>query len=310
MFLRRVFVLLGAIALPTACSVAPAAQDVGPGGTALVGGLPPTSQSVDSSDGGGSNGVVRTTVPLPVAERVGSLISGNRVILIGDSVMASTASRYGNNMCETLVPLGWQVEVDAETSRFIDFGKKVLDERLSAGWDVGVILLGNNYGGDQETFRRGLERMVQRLSPAPVVLLTVTEFTPSRAQVNDVIFDLAGAYDNVLIVDWGVTTDADPTLTGSDGLHLTDQGRASLAEQVSLALGTAATPNGKCLSTTFRDDSGGSVHGNTTTTEAGNTPTTSKGTSTTVRGTTTTAVPASATSSTDAPATTSGTPTP
>ena len=89
---------------------------------------------------------------------MGAKVKGNRVIIIGDSVMASTSRRYGNTMCGALVPLGWQVELDAETSRFIQFGNKVLDKRLSAGWDASVILLGNNYGGDQDHLPEGIWR--------------------------------------------------------------------------------------------------------------------------------------------------------
>ena len=159
---------------------------------------------------------------------------GNRVILIGDSVMASTSQRYGGEMCAALVPLGWQTEVDAETGRFIDFGDEVLDSRLAAGWDVSVILLGNNYGDNQDVYREYLDAMVARLSPQPVVLLTVTEFKPSRAQVNAVIFEMAQKYPNVVVLDWAAVTAADRRSPGDDGLHLAQAGREALAEQVAL----------------------------------------------------------------------------
>ncbi|MEQ1703450.1 MAG: hypothetical protein ABMA25_25360, partial [Ilumatobacteraceae bacterium] len=264
MFLRRSLLLLGLCAALIACSDATASPASQVPETLPAGQLPPSSPAPATT--GGPTTVVRTTVPIPLDAQVGAIVGGNRVLLIGDSVMASTATRYSDAMCNALVPLGWQVEVDAETGRFIDFGDEVLDARLSAGWDVGVILLGNNYRDDQDEFRLRLEEMVQRLSPKPVVLLTVTEFTPSRLEVNQVIFDLAGAYDNVLIVDWGATTAADEALTGGDGLHLTDKGRAALAEQVALALGQSPEPSGKCLESQFDDDSSGPVEGTTTTT--------------------------------------------
>ena len=47
--------------------------------------------------------------------------------------MASTATRYSGLMCDELVPLGWAVEVEAEPSRFIDFGNLVLDRRARPG---------------------------------------------------------------------------------------------------------------------------------------------------------------------------------
>ena len=62
-----------------------------------------------------------------VAELVGQQVAGNRIILIGDSILASTARRFGGEMCDGLVPLGWVVEVDAEPGRFVEFGNRVLD---------------------------------------------------------------------------------------------------------------------------------------------------------------------------------------
>src|SRR4051794_16230369 len=102
---------------------------------------------------------------------VGQRSAGNRVLMIGDSVLAGTSSRYSNDMCETMVPLGWQVEVDAEVGRFVDFADRVLDKRASAGWDAAVIFLGSNYGEDQGLYASLLESAVDRLSPMPVVLV-------------------------------------------------------------------------------------------------------------------------------------------
>jgi hypothetical protein len=273
MFVRRVFLLLGAVALIAACGPAAEGSNTDLPDTVPIGDLPPAATAATTDETPST--VLRTTVPLAPDEQVGALAAGNRVIVIGDSVLASTSRRYSNDMCEALVPLGWQVELDAETGRFVEFGHEVLDDRLSAGWDASVILLGNNYREDQAEYREELERMVQRLSPQPVVLLTVTEFAPSRADVNQVIFDLAEIYENVLIVDWGVTSAADPTLTGGDGLHLTDEGRVAISQQVALALGTTSG-EGRCLTTSFEDDSSGGVDGTTTTTvkRTNGTPTT------------------------------------
>jgi len=268
MFLRRVLLLLGVLGLATACATTAASTTEVTGATLPVGGLPPvvSDASVPVGSDGATSTVVRTTVPIPPDAQIGAITSGNRVIILGDSVMASTSARYSDDMCNALVPLGWQVELDAESGRFVEFGNTVLDKRLAAGWDVGVVLLGNNYNGNQAEYRDKLDKIVQRLSPRPVVLLTVTEFTESRQQVNQVIFEMADKYPNVLIVDWAATTAADDTLTGGDGLHLTDKGRAALALQVALALGQSQSTEGKCLTTNFRDDSMGPVTGTTTTT--------------------------------------------
>lgn len=265
MFLRRIALLLGLLAAATACGAAASGDAVDPPETAPVGGLPTQGSTTSTIEPEPTSTVVRTTVPIEVDAQIGANVPGNRVILIGDSVMASTSRRYGGEMCAALVSLGWQTEVDAETGRFIDFGDDVLDSRLSAGWDVSVILLGNNYGENQGVYRDYLDAMVTRLSPEPIVLLTVSEFKPSRAQVNAVIFEMAAKYPNVVVLDWAAVTSANPSLTGSDGLHLTDAGRAELANQVALVLGEAPLQPGKCLSSSFRDDSAGSIDATTTT---------------------------------------------
>jgi hypothetical protein len=184
------------------------------------------------------------------------LVAGERVLMIGDSVMASTSSRYGGEMCQELVPRGWHVEMDAESGRFVDFGDRVLDSRLDAEWDAAVVMLGNNYGADKTVFADYLEDIVDRLAPRPTVLLTVTEFRPDRADVNDTIYEIAAEYDNVRVVDWAAETAADPALVGGDGLHLSDLGRARYADLVGGALGRApGVGEGDCLGSDFTDDS-------------------------------------------------------
>ncbi len=272
MFVRRVVLILGLLLTGTACAVArseggsPPAADGFP-----VGGLPPTLPTL--APGAPFTTVIRTTVPLTPEQLIGARVTGNRVIMIGDSVMAGTAKRYGGEMCAILVPLGWAVEVDAETARFIDFGNVVLNERLSAGWDAAVILLGNNYGGDPDVYRLYLNRLVEKLAPRPTVLLTVSEYRAEQLEVNQVIFEVAAQHDNVVVVDWAASTAQHRNFLKEDGLHLTDPGRLALAQHVGDVMGPSPAPPGKCLGTSFSDDSAGSVDGSTTTVSGDTTPT-------------------------------------
>jgi hypothetical protein len=203
-----------------------------------------------------------TVAPLPP---IGSLVAGNKLLMIGDSITASAAKRYGGELCDALVPLGWQVEVDAEPSRFVDFGNTVLDKRLSAKWDAAYVFLGTNYLGDQFAYRKQLEKIVERLAPTPVVLLTVTLFDASRREVNDAITLVAAQFPQVRVLDWGSLADADAaTILRGDGHHLTDAGRLTLASTVAAVMGAAPAEPGKCLSTSFTNDSGASVNGSDT----------------------------------------------
>ncbi len=219
-------------------------------------------------------------VPPPVngdgtaADLLGQITTGNRVLIIGDSIMASTSSRYGGQMCDALVPLGWEVELEAEPSRFIEFGNKVLDKVLvenaspSEEWNAAVVFLGSNYRGDQDAYEKELREILDRLEPRPTLLFTVTEYRPDYAEVNEVVHKLAAEYDNVTLLDWQAIAETPGVLSG-DKLHPTETGREVLAQAVAGALGPVSIGDGKCLSSAFEDDSainggtgGGSSVGN------------------------------------------------
>ena len=234
---------------------------------------------------------------------------GNRILMLGDSILASTSKRYSNTMCNALVPLGWQVEIEAEVSRGIDFGVDVMDARGDAGWDAGLVFLGTNYGNDATQYLKLLNRIIDEFGDVPVVLVTVSEYRAEMRDVNRVIEDLTDVYDNLSIVDWRTITDERPSLLNDDGIHPTTTGREVLADAVAFHLGTAPTGPGKCLESVFTDDSEGTIDGRpsgshsgssgnsgtTSTTAAGNgqsTTTVKPGTSTstTVSGSTPTTV--------------------
>ena len=245
---------------------------------------------------------------------------GNRILMIGDSILASTSKRYSNDMCAALVPLGWQVEIEAEVSRAIGFGVDVMRERGDVGWDVGLVFLGTNYGNDDNDYLRQLNRVVGEFGDIPVVLVTVSEYRDEVREVNRVIEAITEVYDNLSIVDWRKITATFPELLNDDGIHPTTRGREVLAGSVALHLGPAPVGPGKCLDSTFTDDSAGTVDGrpssgsgsgsgsdagsgsgggrNTTTTVRQGTTTTTPATSTTTPGGTTTTVPSGGTSPT------------
>ena len=97
---------------------------------------------------------------------------GSRVLVIGDSVLAATAPRYGGQLCEGLTAIGWTVEIDAEKGRFIEFADLVLDSRLlpdqGTDWDVVIIGLGSNLAGSPSEFGRVLTSVLERVIPRQI----------------------------------------------------------------------------------------------------------------------------------------------
>lgn len=270
-----------------------------------------------------------TLAEVEESETIGAQAAGNRVLMLGDSILASTSKRYGNEMCDALVPLGWQVEIDAEVGRPLAFGQQVMAARWDEGWDAGLILLGNNYNGDKDDFFARYTALLDAFEGKPVVVLTVTEFEDQQTQVNEIIEALAAARDNVTLVDWR-TISTYEGVRGKDGLHLTDLGRKVLADTVAPIFDVAPAQPGKCLDSKYTDDSegypegatpgvgngSGSGSGNgsggtattkppTSTTSGGATSTTSGGgqTSTTTGGGTVTTKPSTATTAPQTPTT-------
>jgi hypothetical protein len=197
------------------------------------------------------------TVDFPelLGEMIGPQIEGSRVLLVGDSIFASTSSRYGNEMCDTLTKLGWQVAVEAEAGRFVDFGQQVLKSRQGEGWDAIVVFLGTNYDGNEVNYETRLREIVEMTWPTPIALLTTAMFRETQREVNDVILRVKDEYDNVTVLDWEKIATT-PGVISNDRVHLTVDGRAVLAASVARALEFAPDRNnGKCLDSRFTDDS-------------------------------------------------------
>lgn len=190
--------------------------------------------------------------------KIGANAAGNRLLVIGDSILAGTAGRYGGAMCGSMVPLGWRVAVEAEAGRPVAFGRTVLSERLREGWDAAVVFLGTNYGGDQTRYQDDLTRIVQSLAPRPVLLLTATLFRDTMLQVNAAIRIVASQNPNVTVLDWG-SVSVQPGLLNKDGIHPTDTGRRVLVASVAAAVGPApkGPQSAACLPSQFTDDSMG-----------------------------------------------------
>ncbi len=186
--------------------------------------------------------------------QLGESAKGNRLLMIGDSILAGSASRYGGALCSALVPLGWRVAVEAEAGQLVGFGRTVLQKRLVEGWDAAVVFLGTNYGGNAEQYQNDLEKIVASLAPRPTLLLTTTLFSSTMQDVNQVIRVVAAKNTHVSVLDWS-NTSIQPGLLHKDKIHPTDSGRQVLAASIAAAAGDAPSGQGACLPSLFTDDS-------------------------------------------------------
>ena len=194
------------------------------------------------------------TAPGVQGQVLGASATGNRLIVIGDSILAGTAARYGNEMCNTLVPMGWNTVVEAEAGQPASFGRDVLKARIYDGWDAAVVFLGTNPSANIDRYRQDMTRIIESLAPRPTLLLTTTLFRESQKAVNDVIREIAASHSNVSLLDWG-TASMQPGVLNKDNVHPTTAGRTLLVRAIAAAVGNAPTSPGKCLPAQFTDDS-------------------------------------------------------
>lgn len=185
---------------------------------------------------------------------LGAVAKGNRLLMIGDSILSSIAKRYGNEACGLLVPQGWNVALEAEAGQFVDFGLDVLDKRWNEGWDAVVIELGTNYAGSKDRYRASMEKILDRIGDTPVVLANTTVFRAPQKEVNAVIDELVERYPNASLLDWAAISKSPSVLSG-DRIHPTPKGRVVLATAIARAAGVAPSSPGDCMKVYFQDDS-------------------------------------------------------
>lgn len=192
---------------------------------------------------------------IPVrTETVGEVATGPRILMIGDSIMASVSRRYSNLACRQLTPLGWQISIEAEIGRAVEFGPRVLAAKMNETWHAAVVFLGTNYWLDQKKYEADLVRVLDRLAPRPTVLLSVTEWRSQQREVNDVIAEQVQARDNIWFVDWR-TISRTPGVLSSDGIHPSNAGNDLLVSLLAETLGRApGGAQGSCLPSIFSDD--------------------------------------------------------
>ena len=210
--------------------------------------------------------VVETTAPTtepprdPITGPIGDEVFGNRLLVIGDTVLASTAPRFDGEMCAVLEAFGWQAEIAAEPGRFVEFGRDVVEARMvpqEPEWDAVAVMLGNHFDGDVAAFRAEIETLLVELDPRPVLLYTLVEDDTFQAELNDVLRDLPRFHPRVVVLDWAQIADADADVILADTPSgLSEEGRRRLALFTAAALGEPPTSEAAgCVPPVFVDDS-------------------------------------------------------
>ena len=120
---------------------------------------------------------------------------------------------------------------------------QVLDRRLGAGWDAAV----DHARQQLRRRRRGASptssRRARRAGAAARRAAVGDRVRDDRAEVNYVLARAGAQRDNVRVVEWaGRTADDDGELLGGDGLHLSDDGRASWCDDVEASVGRRPDP--------------------------------------------------------------------
>ncbi len=241
---------------------------VGQLGNTLPNGLETATSAVTGpgTSSTSSSTSVELADPRPIEEYVidsgnGQRIDDPRVLMIGDSVLEATTFRNPDDLDRYVATLGWRIWVDAQRGRRMGQGLATLQE-LVAGespWDTGwawaaapdgrgpvipevvVLMLGNNFEGDEAEFVSSLDGILDLLDGArKVVLFTVPLYQPEQAEVNAALRAAATRDDRIVLVDWErMSREWEGTLK-TDGLHPTEnKGGHYLAQLIARVLGPA-----------------------------------------------------------------------
>jgi len=127
----------------------------------------------------------------------------------------------------------WSLIADTRVSRFTGEGLTIVEDRREEIGEIAVVGLGNNYNGDKQQFADEVTEMLSLLDGVDhIIWLTVGEFDEDREDVNDVLEFHAAADDRLVLADWNSWWAAEPSFTGRDELHLTEDGALAMAALV------------------------------------------------------------------------------
>jgi lysophospholipase L1-like esterase len=171
----------------------------------------------------------------------GGLGAPPRVLILGDSVVEMICKYAPHDLDQLRRYL--QVTCDGrdvEPYRSASVGPALIREHEGDFDDHLVLALGYN---DGESFAERAEAIMEmpEVQAVPhVYWLTLRDVRGKYASSNEALAELSLRYDNLTLLDWnGLSTADERPMTRSDGVHLTDEGAATMAELITGALTTA-----------------------------------------------------------------------
>lgn len=230
--------------------------------TVAIGGMPgplsdttlPTLPEISSP---ASTTTTTDAVDEPITGPLVDAVLDHRILLIGDTALSAATPRAGGILCDVVTGFGWDVEVEAEPGRPIEFADEVLDEVSVDDWDVVGLMFGHHLTDTVAGFGERLDAVLERLDGRPVILYTVAETGDDQVEVNRILRERERSRPNVVIVDWAEATEIEPDVLLEDGgPRPTEEGAGRLALFTAALLST--TPDGEpgtCLDSVFTDDS-------------------------------------------------------
>jgi hypothetical protein len=237
---RRLTVLsLAAATLFVGACAASDANEAAPPPSPTIGGVGVPPNQLDSPEGK-AQPQIETASSFVLDAGNTPQIDDNRVFMVGDSVMKAMTLGNPDALDYSVGALGWDVTVDAVVGRFTDQGLRVLEKRPDEIHQVVVLMLGNNYNGDEQNFRELIGQIRDTLSDArKIVMFTVPEYEPKQKEVNDVLREAANDDPRFVLIDWETITRTVRGVLSGDGIHPTEYGAQVLAQLIGNALGKA-----------------------------------------------------------------------
>ena len=187
------------------------------------------------ADAGGGSGSGSDSSPGPRdgnAKPQPPMPTGTEISAVGDSVMLASLPEL-----ETAFP---GIAVDAEVSRGMGVGIRLVDEQVANGELRHVVVVGLGTNGPVDPAE--LDELHRAVGGRPLVLVNAHAERDWIPDVNSAIAEYASSHRGVVVADWtGAVTGVDGALAGDD-IHPNPSGGEIYAESVRRAFAELDTP--------------------------------------------------------------------